>query len=706
MPKQDVAVELFVDGAWVNLVTKDDVLAEETITIVRGDGSESASIRSSSINLRLANDDDQYRVSNPLSPLYGKAGVNTPLRVSVAGVVRGIGEVTSWSCDQTRDFRRYPRRGKAWTDIEANGIFWRMSQWTAPLQSTMTKGINSFGTALSGAWSLEDDTDSSVLSQEVTGGKLGTYTGAITLADDERPAGASQTVKLGAGAILVSQFIRSVNSGWQIVFAFKLPAIPASATSEVIFSWQDHTGRRWTWEVNNTNYTWNIYDNTGTLLSALSTSFSGTEPNQWTRCRMKVSVSGGTVTYEPAWYVEGSPSSVGVSNTFASTTTGLLRNWEIRTLTYNLGAWYCGIFGLNNATSNAFNAGVREDFNGHVGELAADRFERLLNDVPIAWATNGDNSLSTPMGAQTNASLLDQLKEIRDTEDGVLFESKSTITPVLSLRNFRWNQTAAIIDITDFNNGLPTLPKEVTDDLNTHNIITVSNANGGSFTVEDSTSIMGTQAPPLGKGDYRQNIDGNYEDPELQLEEWAEWWLNRGTVNLPRYPVVKIELTNLSASKIAELENITIGTVLELRSYREYTIRLYVIGYTEMIDTHRRFLTFNCLPDQQFVVGVYDATSSRYDVRTCTLNGAHGINVTTLNFTITADEAWSSTSGYELMISGEKVYIPVGGMAARTGTLGAYSQVATGVVRGANGLTKVLPAGSEVHVATPGRYAL
>ncbi len=72
---------------------------------------------------------------------------------------------------------------------------------------------------------------------------------------------------------------------------------------------------------------------------------------------------------------------------------------------------------------------------------------------------------------------------------------------------------------------------------------------------------------------------------------------------------------------------------------------------------------------------------------------------------ILEDEAWSSTSGYELVISGEKIYIPVGGMGARSGT-GPYTQVATGVIRAVNQISKVLPSNSQVSVANPGRYAL
>src|SRR6188474_2183521 len=156
MPKNDVAVELFYDGAWHDLVPADDVFADTPIVIQRGDGDESAAPRPSSISLRLANDDDQFRTTNPESPLYGKAGVNTPLRVLVGGVSRGQVEVSSWKAGQTRDFRANPRRGKAWVDIEGGGLLQRVGQWTEPLKSPFRR-YNETLTHVIGYWPLEQD---------------------------------------------------------------------------------------------------------------------------------------------------------------------------------------------------------------------------------------------------------------------------------------------------------------------------------------------------------------------------------------------------------------------------------------------------------------------------------------------------------------------------------------------------------------------
>lgn len=706
MPKQNIAVELLLDGVWTDLIINDEVFAEQTISIDRGDTQESAALRPSSIMLRLNNFSDKFRISNPNSPLYGKVGVNTNLRVSINGLVRGIGEITSWTCGQTRDFRATPRRGKAWTDIEANGIFWRINQWTDNVESTMIKGVRSFST-LAGAWPLEEDNSTTVLSNLLAGGSLGAIAGTLTLGDSAHPGGCESSLKMSTGGVAKFAFAISSNSGWQVSFAAQLPSLPASATYESIFNWYDSIGRLWVWKVNNANYGWDIFDSGGTLLTSLATSYSGHEPTNWIRFRMKVSVSAGTVTYEPAWYKEGDALPIGTSGTFASTSTGCLTTANITGLTYNNGAGYVSVFGLNNTTEDIFNAGVKNDFNGHVGETAADRYGRLFDDLGIAHFSNGTASLTVPMGAQPVDSLAEILQEIRDTEDGILFESKTQIAPVFNTRIFRYNQTPFQLDVTDMLTGLPTLPDEVTNDLPIHNIITATNRSGGSYTAEDSTSVMGSQPPPNGRGEYKQTINVNVQNPATDLAPLGHWYLKRGTVNLPAYPQVVVLASALSSSKLAQLEdtNFTVGSVIEILNYREYTIRLLIVGYKEVISTHTRTFIFTCVPDQQFVVAKYDGTV-KADLKTCTLAATAGKLDTSLTFTITNDnESWGTTNTpYDIIISGERITVKT--MGAISGTSGNHSQTATSVIRSCNQVFKSLPVNSEVHIYAPERWAL
>lgn len=704
MPEQDIAVELFYDGAWHDLVANDDVFADTPIVIQRGDGDESAAPRPSLITLRLANDDDMYRTSNPESPLYGKAGVNTPIQVLVGGVSRGQAEVSSWKAGQSRGFRAFPRRGKAWVDIEAGGLQQRTGQWSKPVQSTMIKGMLSFGSTLIGVWPLEDESTSTILTQLIPGGRSGSFSGTVTLGSDDTPGGSARSVKLGSGGQLTGRFLNSVTSGWQISFAFRLTATPSSGTYEEVFSWYDSIGRRWAWQVNNINFGWIVVDPDGsTLLSNTASAFSGRDPSRWVRCRVKTTVSGSTVTYEPAWYVEGDASEGGVSWTFSGTSTGKLTTWTAQAATYNVDGAYTGVFAINDTTQNIFNPGVKADFNGHAGETAGNRFVRVLGELGLSAATNGDLDESTPMGPQPADTLPAILREIRDTDDGVLFESKAAINLVYTCRNFRYNLDPALtLNALANPSGMPSLPAEVTDDLPVHNLVTASQRNGGEVTAEDSTSRMGTLPPPDGRGEYRQTVDVNVADEVTDLPQQANWWLRRGTVDRPRFPQVVVNLAALDAAKIAEVEQATVGSVIEIINMREYTIRLHVVGYTETIGTHSRMIVFTCAPDEIFgTIAVQD--TSLLDSATTTLKTAVARSDTALTFRTTdMRDVWSTTVPYDVMIAGQQCTVTAMGAASLVS--GAYDQAAT-VVRGVNGITKDLDAGEPIGVVGYGREA-
>ncbi|GGN40561.1 hypothetical protein FHR83_007009 [Actinoplanes campanulatus] len=697
--KNDVALEVYYDGAWHDLVIGDYVLAGQQIKIQRGDGAQSAAMRPALLTAQLSNDEDLFRNSNPESPLYGKAGRNVPIRVSVGGVVRGHVQVSRWEASESRDFRAKPKRGSAWVDVEAGGLLQQIHQWKEPLKSPLVRNTLSLSNLI-GFWPLEDPRDAPYLSTPMPGGIAGVTFGEVTLGGEQRPGGATAAAEVAADGVLTGRFLRSTASGYQLTFSAYIPATLTAAYQE-IFRWTDSRNRVWAWEINDASYAYRIYDSDGSTLSYTSDSYGTQSPVQWVRFRMKVTVSGGTITYEPAWYPEGATFTTGSTQTFSGTATGQPRTWLTPRTDYSTGAFYSCVYAVDDPDIDLVSdSGVLAAFNGHAGERARNRFGRLMNEMGLPWNAIGTTALSEPMGVQPAAPFADILKEIRDTEDGLMFDAIDNIAVIFLLRNARYNRTAVRIDV----NELPGRPREVTDDLGVYNIVTVSQRDGGEAAAEDATSPIGSQSSPDGIGPYEQTIDVNIDD-EAVLPGLAGWWLNRGTVDLPRYPAVTVNLAALDPDKVAEIEDIDVGDALEITGYREYDIRLQVVGYTETIGwPNARSIVFTTVPDQIFDVGTYDG-DRRYDLRTATVSAVAGPTATTLTIGITDDEAWSSTSAYDLMIAGELVGVPVGGMGARTGSAGAYQQVLTGAVRSKNGVRKTLPVGAEVHIATPGRWA-
>lgn len=699
MPKQNVALELYYNSAWNDVAAASEVFVEDPIVIKRGQSDEGSAFRPCSITCQLDNATDKYRTSNPVSPLYGLAGRNTPLRVKVGGTVRGVVEASSWATDQTQDFRQTPRRGKAWADVAGGGLLQRIGQWTEPLRSPFYT-YNAALTTLAGYWPMEDARGTTKAATPVAGAENTTLLG-VSFDSQQRPPGSgpvADVVLQDASTFRFTGGSASSTSGWQYSVVVNMASLGGSFFTPISLLMQD--GSFVTFSLDD------AAKNTVLIAADASstTRFSSTNAwptgyqwaGRWIMLYVEATYSGGTTTItagyrgidETSWHFPSGTYSGATSSLAKAFCSGLPESSSFGHVTGTVGT------SEDLSSSDRFTA-----FRGHPGETAAVRFGRLCDLKGIPYYVSNGWADSMPMGPQPVDTFPNLLKEIVDTEDGLLFDYGTELRLYFLCRADRYNQTPALaLTPTD----LPALPVEVTDDLNVHNLVTASQRDGGDATAEDSTGPLGTASPPTGVGEYKQTIDVNLDDPDDELPQVANWWLRRGTVNLPRFPQVTIDL-GAKPSLITSVESVDIGDVITISGFREYTIRLYVLGWTETIGTHTRTITFTCAPDQQFQVGVYDSTSSRWDLRTSVLNAAKDATTTSMTFKQTANESWSTTSTpYDLMLGGER--ITVTSMLARSGT-GPWLQAAT-VVRSVNGVVKAHSANEEVHLATPGRWAL
>lgn len=722
MPRQDVALELFYDGGWHNIITDDKVFAD-TITVLRGQGSEGAAPRPCKITARLNNATDKFRTSNPESPLYGLAGLNTPVRVSVGESVRGVARMTSAACDETDDFRPYPPRGLAWTDLQAGGLLQTINQSSRPVASAIHRMVTRSTDPIAEYWPGEDPAGSVEAASAVGGTPMRPVT-VVRYTDSTGapiPPGGAPEFGRGSG-VPGSQALPSFQGGGTLAASIRDVGFDGYAIDWVM-QFQPGTEDsadvlRWRESGTYVMYTVNVVSGNVTVFhanAADAATFSSTgsanavidmydgAPHHF---RYQVAQDGSD--YLAQLYVDGTL--YATADNFVPGMAGtvgrpLSIEWNPGEATADAmpvaaGQTIVWASGQNGDQPPVFTAAA-----GHAGELAAVRFGRLIDEelgsgnyyVSDSWAD------STPMGPQRPDTPPDLIRECVTTEDAFLFDHRTEAKLYFLCRRDRYNQTpAATLHVRD----LPRRPKEVVDDLQPHNIVTAKQREGGEVTAEDSTSVMGTQDPPDGIGEQgRQTVDVNLADPDTELEQVAHWWLNKGTVPLPRYPNVTVNMIQLDADLIAEVEAVEVGSVIAIIGYREYVIRLLVLGIKEVIGTHTRTITFTCLPEQPWLAGVYDgdsAYSPRYDLATCTTSAAYGPSATTLVLGITSDdEEWSATQAYDLVIAGELIGVPVGGMAAKSGS----SQTLTGAVRSKNGVRKTLPSGSAVRVATPGRWA-
>jgi hypothetical protein len=600
-------------------------------------------------------------------------------------VIRSITPVPEWPV-------RWDQSGNdATSPITGAGILRRLSQGQSALRSPMYRQI--VYPTRTGHWPLEDGSDATRLTNTVAGGTPATVSGA-SVGNSESAPGASSAVQTPDGAVLTGSFISaSTTAGWQIAWSCKLAATAPGSNTEMI-RWSTSNGLTWSWQVSSTNFTLVVTNSIGTTVLSTSSSTGSADPTDWLSYRVKATVSGGTVTVEPAWFGADGLGSLGFTDTYSGTL-GRLTSWRIATTTATTDALWSHIFGVTTGADDLQSYDARRAFDGYAGEAAGDRLVRLCGEEGVPLTTIGDTADTALMGAQTSATLLDLLRECEDADQGVLHERGAGLGYLT--RVARYNSDAVMQ--LDFTSGHVASPPEPTDDdQRLRNRVVLRRTGGSEVTAEDATSIA---------------VDGVYSDEvtvnlqaDSQLAGHAYWRLNLGTLDGLRWPRIELDLAR-NPDLIDEWCKVRVGSRITIANPPDQVgtddLDLIVEGWTETLAEYEWTVVMACSPAVAFQVGVYDDTASRYDLRTCTLNGSHAAGATSLALTITGNEAWSTTAEpYDLLISGERVTVT--SMGARSGS-GPYSQTAT-VTRAVNGISKTLPGGAEVHIATPGRWAL
>jgi hypothetical protein len=704
MPKQQVAVELFYDGAWHELVSDDDVFADTPIVIMRGNGDESAATRPSSISLRLANDDDKFRTSNPLSPLYGKAGVNTPLRVSVGDAIRGYGEASSWTADQSAGFRRFPRRGKAWVDVQAGGLLQRIGQWTRSVKSPLRLATEDIA-GLCGYWPMEDESGSSVATSVVAGTQFATV-GGVSFGSQQSPPGGGTAADVGANPSTLFKFQRGdpgSTGGWQLNRVIYLNKLTGGGTADPLFGVQLANG----WSVflqldgDTSNITLRVSGDGSTILNTSASTSPYNWLGRWIMVQLQTTYAAGITTLAAYWRATDDPDWTVFSGTWSGATSTL----DFCGPLLPEGSAFGHLAGTI-GTADPLTSGARyEAFQGHNQERASYRFGRLCDENGIPYYVSGGFNESQRMGPQGgDLTLSENFAEIERTEDGIVFDHRSEGRVFFLSQTDRHDQTPKLtLNAAGEDHGMVSLPAEKLDDLPIHNIVTAKQHGGGDFTARDDTSSAGTQDPPAGRGEYKQDVKVNTYAPGAALAQQAHWWLGRGTVDLPRFPKVTINLGALDAARVAEVEQVDVGDVIEIVGYREYTIRLYVVGYTETIGTHSRTIAFTCAPDRQFQVGVLDANRLQASF-TIVFPALDATSTTLTLFTGEINEQWrTGSNGVHIELGGEEIVL--GTVEARTGT-NPYSQTVTGCTRAVNGVQRAHGITELVKVVDPIRLTM
>lgn len=696
MAKQDVTVELFYAGAWHDVTFSDDVYARDPIEITRGRSDELSDTAPAAASFTLDNRDGAFNPRNPRSVLYGIAR-NLPVRVTVDGSVRFVGEASSWA----------PRRavkGDAWTEVRASGPLRRLGQGADPLASSMHRYFTINLSPGLAYWPMAAPApfgagvgETSMVVSDITGASSPDLSWVTAeLAPHLGDAFSS------SGRAIYTHPRKRLQVSSTIAFDSIIRARPGSNTSGFTISSRHQSAGaadQFASVIGNWNSgapTLTLSCDTGTLDTGSSTEAATAWDETAHYWRVRFTQNGANVDIDV--YLDGT---LIMSGSHATST--ISGSFLPGLITANDADVVWGYVTLWNGSGNVpLSADLISAAQGWPGELAEDRFARLCDEEGISATIEGDVGESRAMGPQYPDTLVNQLREIEATDDGFVFDTRDELGLTFRTGRSLWNQSSALeLNYDAFHVAPPTDP--VVDDLNVRNDVTATSRTDAKARAVQESGPLNVEAPAddeKGVGRYTHQVDVNPEDDET-LPSFAQWYLNKGTVDEMRWPAVTVDLdaTPELAGDVAAVDigdRITITNLPADMSPDE--VSLIVVGSTETVGTHRRLVTFTCIPESPYHVGEVATTDyDRIGTDGSTVNTAFVAGTdTSLSVAVASGHAlWSTTAvPYDIRISGVRLRV--------TAVSGASSPQTFTVARDpVNGVRKTIAAGERVNVFSP-----
>jgi hypothetical protein len=701
-PLSPVTPQLRYNSAW-NPVP---VYADDVPTVIDRGYTDEGTIKPSKLAMRV-NDAaaPTLNPSRPASLLYGITGRSMPAAITCGGTTRAWMETATLDPDQDQAYDETSQstaspRGKRWLDLEAFGPLYRIGQWSDVLQPPMTRTFLQYSTLI-GFWPGGD----AGLSTQVGNGA--TFTN-VTAADSSSPPGASGSfVGTSTSHVVLSPLTNSDTAGFQVFYSAELSAMPVSPATTQMFYWRANPSIVWSVEIDNIAFHLKMYQN-GVLIDDSNNSLAGvtTDFTSWVAYRAKCYQSGADIKCEFAWYSLSDGLIWGITRTYVGLTLNRLTSMRMEGNTLTNGTRYSQLGALTGVADDLQSSTALAAFAGYRGESTVIRFNRLMTEAGISHTVMG--SSSTLMGPQKSDTLMNLLKEVAATEDGLLFDQRANPTTVLRTRRSRMNQAVALT-LDALVDVVPPF-KERVDNTGVANVITITDRSGYTGTLARTTGAMASTAYPAGigvfKGGALPDVQVNLANPAGDMPAMLSWYLNRGTVPGPRWPTVTIEVGQRSPGLAAAAKVIEVGDRIQITNRMADPIDLQVIGIRETIGIFAWTFAFTCIPGLIFDTGSEDDTTHRLDAYASTIITAPVPATTGTSMVVGSadpDDVWSTTATpYPITVAGEKMTVTAATAAALVS--GTWRQTLT-VTRSVNGVVKTQVAGAAVNVFAPYREA-
>jgi hypothetical protein len=338
------------------------------------------------------------------------------------------------------------------------------------------------------------------------------------------------------------------------------------------------------------------------------------------------------------------------------------------------------------------------------GEHAGSRIERLCGAASIAFEAGGVLTTASRMGAQAPGQVLSLLGDCAAVDGGILSERTSALglryLPRVALEN---QSVALTLSYAAFQ--LAEVPTPVDDDAYTRNDVTVSRSSGSSVRVVETTGPMSVAAPPAGVGVYDETVTLNVE-ADADLRDQAGWRVHLGTVDEPRYPVIAVNLAHpsVTAALRAQILAVREGDRIAVTGLPSWLppgdLSQLVRGISDTITGFEHRISFSCSPESPWRVALLgDSTLCRLDTGGSQVAVEASAGATSLSVATTSVPVWTTSDvPFDAVVGGERVTV--------TAISGATSPQTFTVTRAVNGVSRVLPVGTDVRLYQPAILAL
>ena len=684
MPATNPTVELFYSGAWHDITATDDVRTLQPITITSGYADQVSKIPPTHLTLAINDLNGKYSPRNPMSPLYGIIGRNTPIRVSEGGTFRCTCEVESWPQSWTLD------GNNAWVSIDAYGIMRRYQApgTTKPAHSPLRR------TVMAGSpfayWPMEtfdagDTLPTDTLLSPVAGvGPLVQTIRGASFGKGFAGNGSGPVVDFTTGGTLEAEIpddgLFNPATGYTVEFVARygndnsslsgpdISWITDGATGPTLFSLQPGPNM-------------DLFFGTSAVFQGAAGGHISAYDGLAHHYRITVQQSGANIIIN--YYRDGVLIDVGddFGGPDPLVTGTVNRPRRVRISRGNNGIPDDkAALGLGHVT---FWHGVTPPDTpsaavAYVGETAVERLQRLCTEEAIPLDVVGDDGTTPAMGVQRIVPVLDAMDDAVQVDGGILIERRDQLGLRYRCHTSLYNQASAL-DLTYGSVGevAPDLAP-VEDTAAIGNDITVTRYQGGFATAVQETGPLNVQEfvdDPAGVGRYKRDVTLTLQADD-QTTQQAAWRRHLGTWDEARFPVVNLDL----GAMVHHGKTALYGDALDLDVGDRFTIAnppvwvppdsidQHAQGFVEVIGTHTHTIAVNATPAGPYRVLELetDTTTNRSRIPAArtgtTTNEALDATETGVDI-ISAVTRWIDSATYpahfpfDIMIGGERMRV-------------------------------------------------